>query len=294
MVSWKRLIRFVALDGKTYRGEPIIKDTDDLGKLFSSGVEIKAKVIEGDDIFSDECIVTNKELAVAQLLGPLTQSDVPIIKCVGLNYMKHIQEGGRTPPPFPSIFFKPSTTVADYSEPIPIVKMAQENQCDYEGELCVVIGKECKDIEEKDALNYVAGYVAGNDISARTWQRDPKYAGGVPQWCFSKSFDKYAPLGPALVSTSVIPDPGVLDLQTRVNGGVRQNSNTNDLLFNVPRIISFISQGTTLQKGTVIMTGTPSGVAMGMKPVPLYLKDGDVVEVEIEKIGTLVNQMKFL
>ncbi|KAK9371467.1 uncharacterized protein V1513DRAFT_455679 [Lipomyces chichibuensis] len=294
MVSWKRLIRFVALDGKTYHGEPNIKDTDDLGKLFSSGAEIKAKLIEGDDIFSDECIVTDKELTVAQLLGPLTQSDVPIIKCVGLNYMKHIQEGGRTPPPYPSIFFKPSTTVADFNEPIPIVEIAQENQCDYEGELCVVIGKEGKDIEEKDALNYVAGYVAGNDISARTWQRDPKYAGGVPQWCFSKSFDKYAPLGPALVSTSVIPDPGVLDLQTRVNGGVRQSSNTNDLLFNVPRIIAFISQGTTLQKGTVIMTGTPSGVAMGMKPVPLYLKDGDIVEVEIEKIGTLVNQMKFL
>lgn len=293
MPSWSRIIRFIATDNKVYRGEPIISADQDLGKLIETGEKVQAKEIKGDDIFSDSCQVTDNILDVKTLLGPLTPEDVPLIRCVGLNYMKHIKEGGRTPPPYPSIFYKPNTSVADYGEPIPIPKIAQENQCDYEGELCVVIGKDAKDIPESEALNYVAGYVSGNDVSARTWQRDPKFAGGVPQWCFSKSFDKYAPLGPALVSPRVIPDPGVLDLQTRVNGEVRQDTNTNDLLFNVPKIIAFITQGTTIKKGTVIMTGTPSGVAMGMKE-PKYLNDGDKVEVTIEKIGTVSNKMRFL
>jgi 2-keto-4-pentenoate hydratase/2-oxohepta-3-ene-1,7-dioic acid hydratase in catechol pathway len=134
--------------------------------------------------------------------------------------------------------------------------------------------------------------VTSNDVSARKWQREKAYAGGVPQFCFSKGFDKYAPLGPAIVSQKTVGDAGQLRLQTRVNGELRQDTNTNDLIFGIPEIISFISQGTTLQKGTLIMTGTPSGVGMGMSP-PVYLKDGDVVEVEIEKLGTLVNTIKF-
>lgn len=293
MSNWNRLIRFVANDGKIYRGEPIVSDSNyDVGKLFAAGETIKAKVVVGENIFTD-AKVTDEVLEVKKLLGPLTADDVPLIKCVGLNYMKHIQEGGRTPPPYPSIFYKPRFSVADHGEPIPIPKIAQTNQCDYEGELCVVIGKTGRDIKEEEALSYVAGYVSGNDVSARTWQRDPAHAGGVPQWCFSKGFDKYAPLGPALVSTKVIADPGVLQLQTRVNGEIRQNTNTDDLLFNVPKIIAFISQSTTLEAGTVIMTGTPSGVAMGMKE-PKYLNNGDVVEVSIEQIGTLSNKMDFV
>jgi len=134
--------------------------------------------------------------------------------------------------------------------------------------------------------------VTSNDVSARKWQREKAYAGGVPQFCFSKGFDKYAPLGPAIVSQKTVGDAGQLRLQTRVNGEVRQDTNTNDLIFGIPEIISFISQGTTLQKGSLIMTGTPSGVGMGMNP-PQYLKDGDVMEVEIEKLGTLVNTIKF-
>lgn len=134
--------------------------------------------------------------------------------------------------------------------------------------------------------------MTSNDVSARKWQREKAYAGGVPQFCFSKGFDKYAPLGPAIVSQKTVGDAGQLRLQTRVNGEVRQDTNTNDLIFGIPEIISFISQGTTLQKGSLIMTGTPSGVGMGMNP-PQYLKDGDMVEVEIEKLGTLVNTIKF-
>lgn len=139
----------------------------------------------------------------------------------------------------------------------------------------------------------MAGYTVGNDVSARTWQSDPKYAGAMPQWNFSKGFDKYAPLGPVLVSSHVIPDPTGLRLQTWVNGEERQDSDTNDLIFSVAKIIAFISQGTTLEKGTVIMTGTPDGVGASLKK-KTFLKNGDKVEISVSKVGTLSNSIKFL
>jgi 2-keto-4-pentenoate hydratase/2-oxohepta-3-ene-1,7-dioic acid hydratase in catechol pathway len=154
-----------------------------------------------------------------------------------------------------------------------------------------VIGKTGKNIPRERALEYIAGYVVSNDVSARTWQRDPAYAGVVPQWDFSKGFDKYAPLGPMLVSPEVVGDASNLRLQTWVNGELRQDSDTSDLLFGVKDIVAFVSQGTTLHQGTVIMTGTPAGVAMGMKPKPIYLKDGDVVEVRIDQLGSVKNKM---
>jgi 2-keto-4-pentenoate hydratase/2-oxohepta-3-ene-1,7-dioic acid hydratase in catechol pathway len=129
-------------------------------------------------------------------------------------------------------------------------------------------------------------------VSCRGWQRDPKKAGGVPQWCFSKGFDKFAPLSPILVSPTVVGNASDLRLQTLVNGEERQNTSTGDLLFGVEEIVSFCSQGTTLQAGTIILTGTPSGVAMGMKE-PRYLNDGDLVEVRISKLGSLRNKMAF-
>jgi 2-keto-4-pentenoate hydratase/2-oxohepta-3-ene-1,7-dioic acid hydratase in catechol pathway len=155
-----------------------------------------------------------------------------------------------------------------------------------------VIGKTGKDISKEAALSHIAGYCASNDVSCRGWQRDPKKAGGVPQWCFSKGFDRFAPLGPMLVSPSVVGNASDLQLRTLVNGEERQNTSTGDLLFGVEDIVSFVSQGTTLEAGTVIMTGTPSGVAMGMKE-PKYLQDGDVVEVSISGLGRVRNKMAF-
>lgn len=155
-----------------------------------------------------------------------------------------------------------------------------------------MIGKTGKNISKEDALNYIAGYAASNDVSARTWQRDPAYAGGVPQWSFAKGFDKFAPIGPMLVSPSVVGAADNLLLQTFVNGEERQNTRTDDLLFNVRAIVSFLSQGSTLKKGTVIMTGTPAGVAMGMKE-PKWLKNGDLVEVKIEHLGSCKNRMVY-
>lgn len=292
MVTWTRLIRFVATDGKTYKGEPIVSDDEDIGKLHESGQKLQAREVKGDDIFSDECVVTDNLLEVKTLLGPLRPDDVPLVKCVGLNYMNHLQ-GKAPPPPYPSIFIKPRTAVSNHNEPVPIPELAQVDQADYEGEFCVVIGKDGKDIPESEALTYVGGYTVGNDVSARLWQSDPKYAGSMPRWNFSKGFDKYAPLGPALISSKVIPDPSGLRLQTWVNGEKRQDSDTDDLIFNVAKIIAFISQGTTLEKGTVIMTGTPDGVGASLKDKK-FLKDGDKVEISVSKIGTLSNIIKFL
>lgn len=147
-------------------------------------------------------------------------------------------------------------------------------------------------MSKEDALSYVAGYCVGNDVSARAWQRDPKKAGGVPQWCFAKGFDKFCPLSPMLVSPKVVGAADDLLLQTFVNGEERQNTSTGDLLFGVKEIVSFCSQGTTLEAGSVILTGTPSGVAMGMKE-PKYLNDGDIVEVRISSLGSIKNKMAF-
>lgn len=170
-----------------------------------------------------------------------------------------VREAGRTPPPFPSIFFKPATCVHDHGEPVVIPKIAQDDQADYEGELVIIIGKDAKDVPLEQALDYVGAYTAGNDISSRKLQRDPVYAGKVPQWGFSKGFDTFAPLGPALVSSALIDDPNDLLLETIVDGETRQKEFTSDLLFDCAYLIHYLSQGTTLRKGSIIMTGTPGG-----------------------------------
>jgi 2-keto-4-pentenoate hydratase/2-oxohepta-3-ene-1,7-dioic acid hydratase in catechol pathway len=153
---------------------------------------------------------------------------------------------------------------------------------------CIIIGRDAKDVSEEEALDYVAAYTVGNDISSRKLQRDPAYAGKIPQWGFSKGFDTFAPLGPVLVSRSLIPDPSKLKLKTVVNGQTRQEEGVSDLLFGCAYLISFLSTGTTLQKGSVIMTGTPGGVGAGMSP-PQFLKPGDKMEVSVSEIGTLRN-----
>lgn len=204
-----------------------------------------------------------------------------------------VREAGRTPPPFPFIFFKPTTCLHDHGADVEIPHIAQENQPDYEGELTVVIGKDAKDVPLETALDYVAAYTAGNDISSRRLQRDPHLAGNVPQWGFSKGFDTFAPHGPVLVAAPLIEDPKELFLQTVVDGEVRQKESVSDLLFDCAFLIHYLSQGTTLRKGSLIMTGTPGGVGAGMKP-PKYLGPGTFMEVSISKIGTLRNRVRFL
>lgn len=152
----------------------------------------------------------------------------------------------------------------------------------------MVIGKDCKNLgEDEDPTPYILGYTVGNDVSSRYWQR-PERCGG--QHGYAKSFDKFAPIGPVIASTTAIPDPKTLTLTTTVNGELRQKTKTDDLIFDIPAIIRFLSRGTTLRPGTVIMTGTPSGVAAFMKPPP-WLGDGDVVEIGITGIGKIRNKM---
>jgi 2-keto-4-pentenoate hydratase/2-oxohepta-3-ene-1,7-dioic acid hydratase in catechol pathway len=157
-------------------------------------------------------------------------------------------------------------------------------EVDYECELAVVIGRACKNVSRERALDYVLGYTCANDVSARDWQ----IRNGGGQWCRGKTFDTFAPLGPCLVTRDEIPNPNALKIATLLNGERMQDESTSDMIFDVPRLIEFLSGSTTLVPGTVILTGTPSGVGMARKP-PRWLKPGDVVTVEIEKIGQLTN-----
>ncbi|KAH9825709.1 Fumarylacetoacetate (FAA) hydrolase family [Teratosphaeria destructans] len=290
VTAWDRLIRYVsAKDGTIRYGEPILPHpTADIDALARNG-DLRVKVLAGPTPI--QATATGDEDAVQQLLGPLTPNDVPVVRCVGLNYKTHILETGFDLPTHPTLFFKTGHAVADTRQPTRIPPLGQP-QCDYEGELTVVIGRDAKNVPPDRALDYVAGYVAGNDVSCRDWQMDPAKAGMMPQWSFSKSFDGYAPLGPAIVSTRVLGDGKGLALRTYVNGELRQDSNTSDLCFGVRELVSFLSTGQTLEAGTLIMTGTPGGVGIGMKP-PKFLKDGDEVAVEIEGIGKVVTTMQF-
>ncbi|KAL6712366.1 hypothetical protein ACN47E_000243 [Coniothyrium glycines] len=293
--NWDRLIRFIATDGRELRGEPILPSPDfDVGTT-TEETGLKAKVIDvqNNDIFDPATKVTDEVVTVKKLLGPVTVDEVPIIRCIGLNFIKHIKEGGRTLPPYPTTFIKANTCLADHNAAIVIPKIAQDNQADYEGELCFIISRDAKDVSEADAYSYIGGYLSGNDVSSRKLQRDPLLAGTVPQWNFSKGFDTFAPLGPQIVSTALIPDPSVLHLTTTVNGELRQSEGIDDLCFPVPTLVSYLSQGTTLKKGTVFMTGTCSGVGYAMK-VPQFLKPGDVVEVNLSPyIGSLRNTVEY-
>ncbi|KAF9890057.1 hypothetical protein FE257_006737 [Aspergillus nanangensis] len=289
-MSWSRYIRFRDDDGMLREGEPQIDSADELLTLLNTG-ELYAREISSDGLFEGK--LEDRRLRVREVIGPLEPADVPIIRCLGLNYGSHIKELGRTPPPYPSIFIKPSHSVTGWDSSIPIPKIAQKDQMDFEGELAILIGADGKDIPAENALEYVAGYLVANDVSARAWQRDPHYAGNVPQWCFGKGFDGFAPLGPMIVSPRLLGAADNLSLETTVNGTVCQQANTGDLVFGVREIIAFVSQSTTLVKGSVILTGTPGGVILG-SPNPQWLEDGDVVEVSISGIGSIRNRMNFL
>ena len=230
------------------------------------------------DLFSG-LTATTEVVAVKRILAPL----VPVnILCVGLNYKRHAEESGMAIPERPVLFLKPTSTLADPDQEI---LYPPTEELDYECELGVVIGKTCKNVSEDEALRYVLGYTCVNDVSARDWQmRLDK------QWARGKSFDTFCPIGPVIVTTDEIPDPNRLQIQTRVSGETLQNSNTADMIFSVKHIISYLSQGTTLLPGTLILTGTPEGVGMGRTPYR-WLNPGDVCEIEIEKIGVLTNRV---
>lgn len=216
-------------------------------------------------------------VAGACLLAPIPRPRKNIF-CVGRNYAEHAREGGSPPPEVPVFFTKPPTCVV--GPEAPVVHHAVTQQLDYEVELAVIIGKRGRDIPVERALSHVFGYTIMNDVTARDLQRRHQ------QWFKGKSLDTFAPMGPAVVHRSEIPDPQNLRLRMRVNGELRQDASTAGMIFSVARLIATLSAGMTLDPGDILATGTPEGVAMGRTP-PAWLQAGDVVEAEIEGIGTL-------
>ena len=218
---------------------------------------------------------------VRKLLAPIAPATV---LCIGLNYRRHAEEGKQAIPAHPVLFMKMPSTVQNPGDPILLPRQLRSDSVDYECELAIVIGKSCKNVSKADALSYVLGYTCANDVSARDWQRN----GGGGQWCRGKTFDTFCPLGPAIVTADEIPNPNALTIKTMLNGETMQDWNTDDMIFDVPTLIEFLSGSTRLAPGTVILTGTPHGVGFARQP-PVFLQAGDTVTVEIEKIGSLTN-----
>jgi len=257
----------------------IVRFRDDAGKeQYGSLVdEGRIRPIEGN-IFGN-FVVTDEFVepsAVQQILAPV---DPPMIMAAGLNYKSHAEEGGFPCPEAPLLFMKAPTAVVGPDDNIMLPYMAPD-EVDYEAELAVIIGKEARNVSTEAALEFIIGYTCGNDVSARDCQMRLDR-----QWTRGKSFDTFCPLGPC-IATDV--DPENLDIKLTLNGKIMQHSNTSDLIFPVNELVSYISKNMTLTPGTVVMTGTPGGVGVMRKP-PIFLRQGDAVEVTIEGIGTLRN-----
>ncbi|KAF5644081.1 bifunctional 4-hydroxyphenylacetate degradation enzyme [Fusarium sp. NRRL 52700] len=283
--AFKRLVRFVpkSAPSSILIGEPVQASLD-VGLASREGKDIAVTVFSGRSVLSPGSRTDHTE-SVERLLSPLAQEEVGTIRCIGLNYVQHAKEVKMDIPTIPTLFLKPNTALGDpWPTPTLLPKITQnDGSGDFESELAVVIGKAAKNVSEEDAMDYVLGFTAANDVSSRVSQLNQS------QWCFSKGFDGACPIGPTLVSTSEIPDPSKLHIRGLKNGQVMQDCSLDDLIFSVPKLVSFLSQGTTLPAGTIIITGTPAGVGMGRKPKET-LSHGDEFRVEIlPHIGTLVN-----
>jgi 2-keto-4-pentenoate hydratase/2-oxohepta-3-ene-1,7-dioic acid hydratase in catechol pathway len=224
--------------------------------------------------------VVRHDPANVKLLAPVP--DPRKIVCIGLNYRDHAAESGVPVPTEPILFSKYPTTLIGHGDQI--VLPSASHEVDYEAELVVVIGRKGRHISRERALDHVGGYAVGHDVSARDWQLNKP----GKQWMAGKTFDTFAPVGPELVTPDEVPDPQNLGIRLRLNGQTMQDSSTNQLVFGVAELIAYLSQVFTLEAGDLIFTGTPPGVGMARKP-PVWLKPGDRVEVEIDRLGTLSN-----
>ena len=228
--------------------------------------------------------LSSKKANISKVLAPI---EPPSILCIGLNYKKHAVEGNQKIPEYPVVFMKLANSIQHHQDPIIIPQFLQSEAVDYECELAVVIGKECKNATKSNALEYVLGYTCANDVSARDWQL---FKGGS-QWCRGKTFDTFCPIGPVITLKDEIQNPNELKIKSILNDEVMQDWNTNDMIFDVPSLIEFLSGSTTLVPGTIILTGTPHGVGFARDPKVL-LKENDSISIEIEKIGKLTNPVK--
>ncbi len=259
----------------------IIRYQDSQGAILYAAQQPDGSAVEIEGDIFGKYSATSRPAQVAKLLAPVQPT---AILCIGLNYRRHAEEGKAKIPEWPVLFMKSPAAVQNPGDPILLPTKLKSTQVDYECELAVVIGKTCKNVSKADALHYVLGYTCANDVSARDWQKDF----GGSQWCRGKTFDTFCPLGPCLVTADEIPNPNALRIKTILNGEALQDWTTEDMIFDVPTLIEFLSGSTTLVAGTVILTGTPHGVGMARTP-QRWLQPGDVTEVEIERIGVLRN-----
>lgn len=262
----------------------IIRTRDESGCIvhLSADNPSEGHLIEGDIFGAFE--VTSKRLPIREKLAPVRPA---LIIGIAQNYRAHALEMGGELPQWPVFFIKMPASVLDPDKPILLPRRGRSDRVDFESELAVILGKTCRNVSEAEALEQVLGYTAANDVSARDWQKD--WGGG--QFCRAKGFDSFCPLGPQIVTRDEIPDPGNLAIKGFLNGDLMQDSHTSDLVFSVPQLIAFLSESTTLPAGTVILTGTPSGVGAARKP-PRFLQSGDTYTVEIESIGRLSNPVE--
>ncbi|ORY25050.1 fumarylacetoacetate hydrolase [Naematelia encephala] len=284
--TWKRLIRFIDADGVERLGEPCHPEQD-VGLAMRNGEVIEAFVVDSTTPWDQAAVTTGQKVHVTSLLSPITGQQAGTIRCTGLSYTDHAAEMGLALPDVPSVFLKPGQAVNNPNSTVVVPKTCQREEMDWEVELAIVIGKECKDVSESEAMDYVLGYTIANDLTAR------KHQASSSQWCYAKGFDGFCPLGPVLVSTRSLPDPHIVKLTTDVNGKRKQTGSASLMIFPLKHVISYLSQGSTLSPGTVIITGTPPGIGSGMRP-PQWLKDGDEVHCWIsDGMGTLVNKIVY-
>jgi 2-keto-4-pentenoate hydratase/2-oxohepta-3-ene-1,7-dioic acid hydratase in catechol pathway len=253
---------------------PEFMEIRDVGSLYRAGlraIDVVREVVSGLRSNRD-----GQDLSTLKLAPPVTNPGS--IVCVGRNYLAHVGESDAPVPELPLLFSKFPNALVGHEEGVVLHSLTCE--LDYEGELAVVIGQEARHVARDDAMSYVAGYTVLNDISARDLQRSDL------QWIRGKSLDTFCPLGPVFVTSDEITDVSALRIETHVNGELRQSAPVSDMIFPIPELVEFITEGITLHPGDVIATGTPSGTALGMKP-PVWLQAGDVVEVTIAPIGRL-------
>ncbi|ORY26061.1 putative mitochondrion protein [Naematelia encephala] len=291
--TWSRLVRFIPsptiddpVPGPTL-GEPVDVAID-VGLAYHEGVMIEVWLLYGDPQRPWTAgRRTGEKRVVAHLLCPVSNEICGTIRATGLSYKDHAAELNMPLPAVPSVFFKPSTSLANPSETIHIPLEAQNEEMDYEVELAIVLSRTCKDVSENEALSYVLGWTCANDLTARKVQATSS------QWGYSKGFDKFLPLGPVLVSPRALPDPHIVALQTYLNGQLMQDGSAKKMIFPLSKVISYLSQGTTLPAGTVIITGTPPGIGDGRTP-KVWLKHNDEVRCWISHgIGTLINRIEY-
>jgi 2-keto-4-pentenoate hydratase/2-oxohepta-3-ene-1,7-dioic acid hydratase in catechol pathway len=261
-----RLIRFISQDHKTCYG------------VVASQEDQTARLIDGS-IFK-EFSVTPKTAVIKKILPPVLPAN---IIGIGLNYANHAAETGIERAEIPIMFLKATSSLIAHGDPI-LLPEAGPDEVDFEAELAVVIGKPTKNVAPDQAMEFILGYCCANDVSARDWQINKQ----KKQWSRGKSFDTFCPLGPCLVTKDEIPNPNHLHIQTEINGTIYQDSNTANMIFPVPELVSHLSRSMTLLPGTVILTGTPEGVGFTRQP-PVFLEEGDRVTISIEKIGQLTN-----